>query len=97
MVEPLFEFLSRRGIKVRWLARQTGISESVLSRAKRGERRIPSYARARIAEVLGIPEACLFFARRATVDEAQSSIDARDSRQPHEHDVHTASDPRDVA
>lgn len=56
----VWQVLEFQGRNAAWLARQLDVSEAQVSRLRNGERRWQTAAKARAAEVLGVPVALLF-------------------------------------
>lgn len=54
-LEPLFVVLESQGRSVTWLARQLGVSRSVLVNYRYGWRRVPPGLVERACKILGIP------------------------------------------
>jgi transcriptional regulator with XRE-family HTH domain len=57
---PVEQVLRQRERSIRWLAAKVGVSDTLLWRVLRGQRRARPELRRRVAEVLELPEALLF-------------------------------------
>jgi hypothetical protein len=66
IIDPIWEILEFKGINQSWLAEKLGISESEMTKKKKGRRGWTEAQKDRASEVLMLPRSVLFLADRET-------------------------------
>lgn len=68
----LSDTLDAKGLKQSWIARQVGISKSLMSKIAAGDRTVDAETGTRIAELVGVPFFLVFELRQRSEMQSQS-------------------------
>lgn len=66
----LADTLDSKGLKQTWIARQLGISKSLMSKVAAGDRTVDAETGTRIAELVGVPFFLLFELRKRSDEQS---------------------------